>query len=657
MTQYETKHGIENANLDLSANPKEDFYRYANGGWIKEHPLKGEYSSYGMFDFLRDEAREQLKDLILNLGENPDAKQRGTVAQKVYDVYRQVLDTDRLNREGVAPIKHILDKVEAFERKDLTKNLAWLHLGYADSFFGAGVGVDAKDSNSHVFCLGEAGLSLGDRDYYLEENENNTRIMKGYEDYVKKIMQMAGFTKEDAERIWKTVISFETEFARNKHTREQRRDPNLRYNIFPADELVKKFPFVDWPAYFAQLGVKPQRVDISNPDFYRFLNDFVPSLSDREIKDYILYDVVSSASGLLGEEFEDANFELFERIMSGVEEKKPRWKKAMGLTNSIFGEAIGELYVAKYFPQENKDYMKALVENLRMALKEHISNLEWMSDATKEKALEKLAVLKVKIGYPDKWKDYSGIDIDPEKSLWENVFNASLWFINDNLDKLDKPVDKEEWHMYPQTVNAYYSPLSNEICFPAAILQPPYFDITADDALNYGAIGVVIGHEMTHGFDDQGRQFDKDGNLSNWWTEEDERRFKEISDRLVALFDKVEVAPGVHANGRFTLGENIADQGGLRIALTAYCEAAKEGPMRPIDGFSPLQRFYLSYANVWAGSIREEEKLVRTKSDPHSLNVNRVNETLKNIKEFFYAFNIKEDDKMFRPEAERVVIW
>ena len=651
------KKGINRQNLDPTADPKQDFYQYANGGWIKDHPMKGEFSSYGMFDYLREEAREQLKDLILNLGENPDAGTPGTIAQKVNDVYNQVLDTEKLNKEGAAPILPVLKRVEDIRKDDLTNALGWLHMGYDDSFFSSGVAVDAKKSDSHIFCLGEVGLSLGDRDYYLEENETNAKILKGFEEYVKKIVALAGYSEEDAERIWKTVIKLETEFAKHKHTREQRRDPNLRYNILEVSELDDKYPFVDWKAYLGHLGVSPEKVDVVNPDFYAFLNEFVPTLSEREIKDYVIYDIISEASGLLGEAFEDANFEMFDKLMSGVEEKKPRWKKAMALTNSIFGEAIGELYVAKYFPEENKKYMLGLVENLRKALGEHILNLSWMSQETKEKALEKLKVLNVKIGYPNKWKDYSEINIDPTKSLWENVFNASLWFIKDNLGKLHKPVDKEEWHMYPQTVNAYYSPINNEICFPAAILQPPYFNINADDALNYGAIGVVIGHEMTHGFDDQGRQFDKNGNLVNWWDPEDEKRFNALADRLVELFDKVEIAPGVFANGRFTLGENIADQGGLRVAFTAYCEACKDGPVREIDGFSAIQRFYLSYANVWAGSIREEEKLVRTKTDPHSLNKNRVNETLKNIDEFFYAFKIKEDDRMYRPKEERVIIW
>lgn len=653
----ELKKGIDRNNLNPNIDPRVDFYKYACGGWMEEHPLKGEYASFGTFDLLRDNAREQLKDLILNLGEDPDSKIQGTIAQKVNDVYNQVLDKERLNREGVNPIKPILERVEHMDLDKLTENIVWLHQGYADTFFGAGVGIDAKNSNEHIFSVGEAGLSLGDRDYYLEENETNKKIMEGFHSYVVEMMKLAGFTEDEGERVWKAVIKIETEYALHKHTREQRRDPNLRYNIYSPEEMQEKFHFINWYEYFKGLEVEPEKVNIANPGFLEFLTEFIPKLTEREIKDYVLYDVVSSASNLLGEQFEDLNFELYDRLMSGVEEKKPRWKKAMGLTNSIFGEAIGKLYVAKYFPDENKAYMKELVGNLKNALKEHIENLTWMSAETKEKAVDKLKNLTVKIGYPDKWKDYSEISINPEKTLWENVFKASLWFIKDNLSKLGKPVDKEEWHMYPQTVNAYYSPLNNEICFPAAILQPPYFDINADDSLNYGAIGVVIGHEMTHGFDDQGRQFDKDGNLVNWWTEEDEKNFNELAEKLVALFDKVEVAPGVNANGRFTLGENIADQGGLRVALTAYCEACKEGPMPTIDGLNPLQRFYLSYANVWAQNMREEEVLVRTKTDPHSLNKNRVNETLKNINEFFVAFKIHEGDPMYRDEKERVVIW
>lgn len=371
----------------------------------------------------------------------------------------------------------------------------------------------------------------------------------------------------------------------------------------------------------------------------------------------MIFEVVANSTEVLGDDFQNASFELYGRVMSGIEQQKPRWKRAMTIPNSMLGEAVGELYVKKYFPNENKEYMLKLVENLRKALGSHIENLSWMSEPTKRKALEKLESFSVKIGYPDKWKDYSEIIIDPSKSYLENVYAASVWYTQDNYKKLNKPVDKSEWFMTPQTVNAYYSPTSNEICFPAGILQPPYFDIKADDAVNYGAIGVVIGHEMTHGFDDSGRKFDKDGNLDNWWMEEDEQKFKTLSDRLVEQFDKVEVAPGVFANGRYTLGENIADQGGLLIALTAFEAAMTQRESKDIDGFSTLQRFFLSYAGVWADNIREEEILNRTKTDPHSLAKNRVNITLKNIDLFYKAFSIKEGDSMFIPKEQRVVIW
>lgn len=654
------KQSIDIKNMDLSAKPGTDFYEYCNGGWIKDHPLEGEFASFGVFDLLRENAKKQLKDLILGLGNDPKAKETGSIAQKVSDLYRMGLDVERLNREGAAPIKPVLEKIEKHDLKDMSDFIAWLHYGLSDVFFSSGVGIDTKDSSRYIYHFGETGLTLGDRDYYLEDNETNAKLLKGLEEYIVKIMTLAGYSEEDAARISETVIRLEKGFAAHKRPREERRNPYLLYNIFPLEDMEKKFPNFGWAGYLKKLGVEVDSVNITNPKFYEYLNELLPTLSEREIKDYILYNVVCGGTALLGEAFEDADFELFDRLMSGVEEKKPRWKKAMVIPNSMFGEAIGELYVEKYFPPRNKEYMKDLVENLREALATHIRNLPWMGEATKEKALEKLRSLRVKIGYPDKWKDYSGISIDPSKSYWENVFEAGKWFIQDALDKLHKPVDKEEWHMYPQTVNAYYSPVNNEICFPAAILQPPYFNAEADDALNYGAIGAIIGHEMTHGFDDQGRQFDKNGNLENWWTPDDEEKFKKLTQKLVDQFNKVEVAPGVYANGEFTLGENIADQGGLRVALTAYLSSLEgDGAAQEKDanGFTPLQRFYLSYAGVWAGSIREEEKLVRTKSDPHSLAKNRVNVTLRNISEFLEAFGITEGEPMYRAEDERVVIW
>ena len=651
-------HGIDKDNLDPSVRPGDDFYQYACGGWMAQHPLTPEYSRFGTFDMLRERAKVQLKDLITNLSKDEQSKVKGTNAQKVSDLYSMGMDSVRLNSEGAAPLKPFLDKINNSRPEDFTDIVAWMHNGVTNVFFSTAVGSDYKNSDRNIMHIGETGLGLGDRDYYLEKNEENDKILKAYENYVMTVMQLTGYSEADARRVWNNVITLETEFARNKKTREERRDANKRYNMMSYSEILSAFPNIEWDRYFKNLGVEDlKEANVSSVNFIKFLNEYLPTLTEQQRKDYMAFMAVADSSALLSDAFSDADFELYDKVMSGKQEKEPRWKTAMALPNSIFGEAVGELYVEKYFPKENKEYMVELVGNLRNALGKHIDNLTWMSDETKAKAHEKLSSFKVKIGYPDKWRDYSGISIDPEKSYLENVYNASVWFHEDNRRKLTKPVDKEEWHMTPQTVNAYYSPQTNEICFPAAILQDPYFDVTADDAQNYGAIGVVIGHEMTHGFDDQGRKYDKDGNLTDWWQPQDAEEFKKLADALVAQFDEVEVLPGLHANGRFTLGENIADQGGLRVALTAYLDHMKDKKMEDIDGFSPLQRFYLSYANLWAGNIRDEEIRARTKSDSHSLGRNRTNVSVRNIAPFFEAFGIKEGDAMFRPESERVVIW
>lgn len=653
-----TKHGIDKENLDLSISPKEDFYKYSCGGWMEAHPLTAEYSRYGTFDMLRENAREQLKDLILNLSENPDSKIPGTIAQKVSDLYAMGMDEKRLNEEGCAPIKPLLDHIANADTSKMEELLAWQHGGIGGSFFNTGVGPDAKNSDINIMHIGEVGLNLGDRDFYLEKSERNDEILAAYKVYVKRLMELIGYDEEAQERVWNAVIKIETELARNKMTREERRDPMNRYHMMSMDEIREKFPDFGWDTYLRLLNMEgADKSNVANPAFLEFVTSYIKTLSEQEIKDFMTFETVSEATGLLSDDFINASFELFGKVMSGQEELKPRWKRAMAIPNSMFGEAVGKLYVEKHFPEENKEYMRHLVDNLKTSLGYHIETLPWMSDETKAKALDKLSGFTVKIGYPDKWKDYSEILIDPARSYHDNVLEASKWFNRDNRSKLNKPVDKEEWFMTPQTVNAYYSPISNEICFPAAILQPPYFDPKADDALNYGAIGVVIGHEMTHGFDDSGRKFDKNGNLEEWWTVEDAERFTEISDKLVKQFDEIEVAPGIHANGRFTLGENIADQGGLRIALSAYLDSQKGKETEDIDGFSPLQRFYIAYANVWAENVRDEEVKLRVKTDPHSGAKERVNATLRNIDEFHDAFDIKEGDAMWRDKDERVVIW
>ncbi len=652
------KHGIEKANLDSGVDPRQDFYLYACGGWMKNNPLGAEFSRFGTFDQLRENAKNQLKDLILNLSEDPQAKTRGTNAQKISDLYALGMDSVRLNREGASPLLPMINKINAMKPEDFFATLAWLHNGLGGAFFGTGVGADAKNADMNIMHIGEPGLGLGDRDYYLERNETNDKIMTAYENYVKRMMELVGYDKDDQQRVWDNVISIETEIAKNKKTREERRNPQLRYNMQSMEEIKRNYPNIDWDEYFKSLGLPHvDKANISSLKYMEFINEYLPKLTLQQIKDLMTIDLVTSSSNLLSDDFQEANFEMFDHTMSGIEQMEPRWKRAMTIPNSMFGEAVGELYVDKYFPEENKIYMKELVENLRKALGKHIDNLSWMSEETKARAREKLSAFTVKIGYPDKWKDYSGIQIDPAKSYLENVYVAARWYAQDNYMKFGKPVDKDEWHMTPQTVNAYYNPTTNEICFPAGILQTPYFDLSADDAQNYGAIGVVIGHEMTHGFDDSGRQFDKNGNMDDWWKPEDAKKFTVLADKLVAQFDAVEVAPGVHANGRFTLGENIADQGGLRVALTAYLDSMKGKEMECIDGLTPLQRFFLAYANVWANNIRNEEVLSRTKTDPHSLGENRVNVTLRNLQPFFDAFDIKDGDKMFRPVSERVIIW
>lgn len=658
MRNKEPKHGVDKGNLDLGVDPRQDFYMYACGGWKKNNPLGAEYSRFGTFDQLRENARKQLKELILNLSDDPQSKVKGTNAQKVSDLYALGMDSARLNQEGAAPLMPMIEKINSMHSEDFTTTLAWLHNGLGGSFFGSGVGPDAKNADINIMHIGEPGLGLGDRDYYIERNETNDRIMAAYEKYVKRMMELVGYDESARQRVWENVIAIETEIAKHKKTREERRNPQLRYNMQSMEEIKKNYPNIDWDAYFKALGLESvDKANISSVKYMEFINSYIPCLSQQQIKDMMALDLITSSSNLLSDDFQEANFEMFDRTMSGIEQMEPRWKRVMTIPNSMFGEAVGELYVNKYFPEENKVYMKQLVENLRKALGKHIDNLSWMSDTTKEKAREKLASFTVKIGYPDKWKDYSGIQIDPAKSYLENVSEASIWYTQDNYQKIGKPVDRDEWHMTPQTVNAYYNPTTNEICFPAGILQAPYFDLSADDAQNYGAIGVVIGHEMTHGFDDSGRQFDKNGNMSDWWQPEDTEKFTALADKLVEQFDAVEVAPGVHANGRFTLGENIADQGGLRIALTAYLDAMEGKDMEDIDGIKPLQRFYLAYANVWANNIRDEEVLSRTKTDPHSLGENRVNVTLRNLEQFFDAFGVKEGDAMFRPVSERVIIW
>ncbi len=539
-----------------------------------------------------------------------------------------------------------------------------MHGNYASPLFGAGPMENLSNSNEYAMYVSGGGLGLGDRDYYLENDERNTEVREAYKKLIVAQMKNAGLEEADAQRIMNNVMKIETSIAESAMTREESRNIVAMNNPRTFAQLKTDYPNIPWDRFFIEtMGIEsPDTVIVTELKGLAKSNQLFASLNDRELKDYYLWKYVAQAAPTLSDAFTDASFE-FNKVMSGVQEQRPRWKRALGATESALGEAVGQLDVEKHFPESAKQYMLGLVENLREALGEHITNLEWMTDSTKAQALNKLNAFTVKIGYPDKWKDYTSMEIDPALSYYENMHNVSMWHQRDLYSKWGKPVDKTEWGMTPQTVNAYYNPMANEIVFPAAILQAPFFDPEASDAENYGGIGVVIGHEMTHGFDDQGRNFDAQGNMTDWWTAEDAKAFEEKTKGLIAQFDEVEVLPGLHANGQYTLGENIADQGGLRVAMTAFLNSQKkkgvdvDSEEAKIDGYTPAQVFYMNYANLWANNIREAEIRSLTTGDVHSLGRNRVNVTLRNLAPFFEAFSIKEGDPMYRPESERVVIW
>lgn len=642
--------GIDRANLDETVAPGTDFYDYACGGWMKAHPLTAEYSRFGTFDALSEANRQQVLDLITNLDRNSSP-----YAQKIADLYALGMDSVKLNEQKAAPLQADLQTIAGVDKQSMFPMLATLP--GVGGFFVTGVEADMRNANINTMYIMQGGLGLGDRDYYILDGEDEKKAREAYIKYVNDISELAGFTKDDAARIAANTMKIETAIAQASSSREQLRDPRANYNPTSMAELTESLPNLKLTEYFKAQGIdKIDTLVVGQPEFLKAIDKLIAESSEQEIRDYLTAGYIASAASYLSDDFVNADFEL-SKVLSGVQEQRPRWKRATAVPNAMLGEALGQLYVEKYFPASSKEKMVKLVKNLQTALGQHIDSLTWMSEATKKRAHEKLDNFHVKIGYPDKWRDYSSLTIDPEKSYWENI-QAAIKFNNDfNLADYGKPVDKDRWYMSPQTVNAYYNPTTNEICFPAGILQKPFFDPEADDAINYGAIGVVIGHEMTHGFDDQGRQFDKDGNMRDWWTAEDAEAFTKLAEALAAQFDQVIVLGDTHANGHFTLGENIADQGGLRVSYTAYHNSLNGEPGKDIDGFTPDQRFYLGYANVWAGNIRDEEILRRTKTDPHSLGRWRVNATLRNITPFFEAFSITEGDPMFRPESERVVIW
>ncbi len=648
--------GIRLANLDTTAVPGANFYQYACGGWMQSNPLQPQYSRYGSFDALAESNREQIKGLIEELA----AKQHeaGSVAQKVGDLYNIVMDSVKLNADGVAPIKAELETLAALtDTKQVYSLLGELQKKGIGAYNAMYVGADERNSAMNAVQTYQSGLSMGERDYYLENDENTLKIRDAFRSHVQKMFRLAGFDEAAAKQGMEVVMDVETRLAKAFRSRTELRNPNLNYNKMTLDELKALTPTFDWDAYLSALDLGgTKEVIVGQPASLQAAADIIATLPVKQQASYLQWKLIDAAAGTLSDAFVEQDFDFYSRTMRGTQEMQPRWKKAVSTVSGALGEAVGQMYVEKYFPAEAKQRMVTLVKNLQAALGERIQALEWMGDSTKVKALEKLSTFHVKIGYPDTWKDYSTLDITND-SFWANMVRANLWGHAEMVAKAGKPVDKEEWLMTPQTVNAYYNPTTNEICFPAGILQYPFFDMNADDAFNYGAIGVVIGHEMTHGFDDQGRQYDKDGNLKDWWTAEDAQRFDERAKVMVNFFDSIQVAPGVYANGQMTLGENIADHGGLQVAYQALQKTMAANPLPVKEGFTPEQRFFLAYANVWAGNIRPEEVLNRTKTDVHSLGKWRVDGALPHINAWYDAFGITAEAPMYLPQEERVSIW
>ncbi|MFI3263695.1 MAG: M13 family metallopeptidase [Rikenellaceae bacterium] len=644
---------IDLANFDNSIAPQADFYEYATGGWQSANPLKAEYARYGAFDVLRENNEIRLNDLFAEMATSQSEK--GSVEQKISDLYKMGLDSVRLNVEGVTPVKADIDRIMAINsREGILDMIAEMHLSVTSPFFGTGVGADLVNSNENVYKMSQRGLGMGNRDYYLDAE--NSEIKAAYVKYIENVFALTSL--ENPAKGAASVLKIEDALALAMSSNVELRDVEANYNPITKADFLKKYKGIDWERYFNATGVPSfEKLVIGQPKAISQVVKLISTASIEDLRYYLAAHYISSSASYMNDDIYAASFDFFGRTMTGSEEPKARWKRAMSYPSSVLGEAVGEIYVEKYFPAEDKARMVTLVANLRKALSQHIDALEWMSDETKVKAQAKLNTFVVKIGYPDTWKDYSSLNVDPSKSYWENAKVIKEWYSRDNYADLNKPVDRTEWHMSPQTVNAYYNPTTNEICFPAAILQPPFYNPSADDAVNYGAIGVVIGHEMTHGFDDQGRQFDAEGNMNNWWTEADSEAFQKRADVLIAQYDAIEVLPGLNANGALSLGENIADQGGLRVAHTAYINTLGGVTPEPIDGFTSEQRFYLGYANLWGQNVREAEIARLTKVDVHSLGKWRVNAALRNLEGFYAAFDIKEGDAMYMPESERVVIW
>ena len=658
--QAQLKSGIDMSNLDTSVRPVDDFYKYACGGWMKNNPLPAAYSRFGSFDQLALDNNKRINSILTDLLKN--TYQVGTTEQKLSDFYKLAMDSVRRNSEGVKPVMPLINE---FEGAKTVADLRALQLKYATFGYGLpmgiGFGADEKNAKMNILNIYQGGLVLGQKEYYLDTDSATTAIREAYKKHIVRMFKLFGFSEADAQKKMTDILKVETALAKVSKSQTELRDVEANYNKMTLEQFESNYPNVNLTKMLNAEGVKTEyfkEMVVGQPDFVKGANSVLASITADELRAYMEWDAILSAASYLSDDVVEANFDFFGRTMSGRKENHPRWKLATAHVEAQMGEALGKMYVERYFPASSKERMEKLVKNLQISLGERIKAQDWMSAETKQAALDKLNAFYVKIGYPNQWKDMSGLTIDPKLSFYENVQNCRKFWSKWDIDyRAGKPVDKDEWFMTPQTVNAYYNPTTNEICCPAGRLQVPFFDPTADDAFNYGAIGVVIGHEMTHGFDDQGRHYDKNGNMTDWWTASDADNFNKRADEYAAFFSAIKVLPDLNANGRLTLGENLADHGGLEVAFNAYKNATKDAPLKTIDGLTPDQRFFLAYAGVWAANITEEEIRNRTKMDPHSLGEWRVNGALPHIDAWYAAYGVKPGDKLYLPKEERLKLW